>query len=116
MTIISLNQATAAFPTGITCDDYAYQYSNSYAPAVGHGPVSAVIFNSGYGNTSGINWTLQVSNDLNETYWADYTSGTLTGPGYAIAAISGSYALTRVGMRIDISGGTALSGFAWVAP
>jgi len=118
MTIVSLCKPTGAFASGVLCDDYAYTYSNPFSCAYGHSNPTYVIFHSGYGVASGINYNVEVSNDVitdPTAYWHVYKSGTVAGSATTGVSVTENYALSRVGLRIDISGGTAVSGFAWVA-
>ena len=115
MTIVTLTKPTGAFASGIICDDYAYAYSNSFTHGRGAGSqFTYTIFNSGA--VSGINWSIQVSNDPNESTpgWYTQVSGTLATVTTTGITTGEGYAFTRLGLRLDISGGTAISGFAWV--
>ena len=113
MTIVSLSAPTGAYSTGILADDYAYIYSNTFTPAREHTRISYLLYNSG--TVSGINYTVDVTNDPNESLWVTYVSGTiLTKATTGVDFQNVGYAFSRVGMRIDYSGGTAISGFAWV--
>jgi hypothetical protein len=115
MTIVTLNAPTGCFATGLLCDDYAYQYSNTFSTAGGQ-RVSYIFYHSGYGVASGINWLVQVTDDPSESAGSfyNYVSGTIAGTITTGVNIDTGYTFTRAGMRIDISGGTAISGFAWV--
>lgn len=114
MAIVSLSAPTGAFATGILCDDYAYQYSNAHTAAEDKTKVSYIMYNAGA--VSGINWRVEVSNDVNEgaTGWYVQQSGTIATVTPTGVNIDTGYSFSRVGLRIDISAGTAVSGFAWV--
>ena len=115
MTVVNVSSPTGAFASGIKCDDYEYQYSNSFAGAYKHSKVAYTIFASGYGSTvSGINWTVQVTTDPNEATWYDYVSGTIVNNAVTGVSLDVGYPFSRVALRIDASGYTAVSGFAWV--
>lgn len=114
MTIVTVNYPTGAFPTGILCDDYAYQYSNTFECAGGQNKMSFVFFNSGA--VSGINWVVQVSNDPNESDDGFYnvSSGTVATVAKIGTSLDYGYTFARAGMRPDYSTCTPISGFAWV--
>lgn len=115
LTVVHISSPTGAFASGILCDDYTYQYSNSFAGAYKHSKMAYTIFVSGYGSTlSGINWTVQVTTDPNETIWYDYVSGTAVNNAVTGVSLDVGYPFSRVALRIDASGYTAVSGFAWV--
>ena len=115
MTVVHVSSPTGAFASGILCDDYAYQYSDSFAGAYKHSKIAYTIFASGYGSiVSGINWTVQVTADPNEAKWVDYVSGTLVNNAVSGVSLDVGYPYSRVGLRLDASGYTAVSGFAWV--
>ena len=114
MTIVSVTKPTGAFATGILCDDYAYQYSDTFTPARAQQRMSYIFYNAGA--VSGINWRVEVSDDPNESAggWYTLSSGTVATVTPTGVNIDTGYSLSRAGMRIDISTGTAISGFAWV--
>jgi len=114
MTIVSLTAPTGAFATGILCDDYAYAYSNTFTCATDKQRMSYIVYNAG--TVSGINWRVEVSNDVNEgaTGWYVQQSGTVATVTATGINIDTGFSLSRVGLRIDITAGTAVSGFAWV--
>lgn len=114
MTIVSVSAPTGAFASGILCDDYTYQYSDTHTPSRGNQRMSYIFYNAGA--VSGINWRLEVSNDPNEgaTGWYVEKTGTIATVTATGVDVTTGYSLSRAGMRIDISGGTAISGFAWI--
>ncbi len=114
ITLSSSNVPTGAFATGAFCDDYAWINSDSFTHKAGAGEMfTYTIFNSGA--VSGINYRIQVSNDPNENVgsWYLTQSGTILTCATTGATVQG-YGFSRIGLRIDISGGTPISGFAWV--
>lgn len=119
MVIVSLSAATGAFASGVLADDYAYTYSNFFTPATPFSKIGYTIFSSGYGTTSGLNYRIEVTNDTNAdsvtpVNFVVLYSGTIASPPAYTGAWVEGYPFSRVGLRIDISGGTAISGYAWV--